>query len=219
MDFIKSHPAICMSVDGFSDVNSKSLFNVMADGHLSFVVKTFILEGKKASAANMDKEVSNVIKDTGERFWDSSQIRHRYASGAQVVVRIKFRGSSCVLFSYGCVCHTLSNLVKDICANSSVRWLLGRTIKLAPLFQNTHVASDLLANEKKKMKSPSQKIKSYFTTRLNRVAVLFKYVLDNKSVIGEVFTSHQMCVSKDRSLDLSPKSKALAVKEFATDRS
>lgn len=62
MDLIKSYPAICMHVDGCSDVNSKSLFNVMARGPLSFVFKKFSLQGKKESAVNMDDEVSTVMK-------------------------------------------------------------------------------------------------------------------------------------------------------------
>lgn len=64
MDFIKSNFAICMSVDGFYDVNSKTLLNFMAGGPLPFVFKMFRIEGKKQSAANMYKELLNVINHT-----------------------------------------------------------------------------------------------------------------------------------------------------------
>lgn len=58
------------------------------------------------------------------------------------------------------------------------------------------------------MKTPPQTIKLYSKARWNGVYVLFKSVLDNKGVIGEVFTAQQMCPMKDRGLDLTLKSKA-----------
>lgn len=47
MKLIKSFQAIFMTVDSFSDINSKALFNIMADAPLSFNVKTFRPQGWK----------------------------------------------------------------------------------------------------------------------------------------------------------------------------
>lgn len=62
MAFLKILPAICMSENGFCDINSKLLFNIMAGGPLAFVVKNFRLERKQESAINIDIKVSEEVK-------------------------------------------------------------------------------------------------------------------------------------------------------------
>lgn len=57
--------------------------------------------------------------------------------------------SSCIVFTYGCVCHVLSNLVKGFCSHLAARTALLQTISLVQLSKNMHVVSDLLANAKR----------------------------------------------------------------------
>lgn len=61
-------------------------------------------------------------------------------SNRKLLCGLKSTGSSCVTFSYGCVCHALSNLTKDLCAHAAVSTTLAKRIKLAQLFRNKHVA-------------------------------------------------------------------------------
>lgn len=124
--------------------------------------------------------------------------------------------SDCFLFAYGCCCHALSNFVKDICNIPVVKDTLSKTIKLAQLFINTHVANDFLKKERMSSTEPSQTIKSYSKTRWNGVAVLFRSVMDNKKHIGSVLHSQNMCDPSTRSLDFRSKSKANNIMSYAT---
>lgn len=118
MEIMKSYHYICMSVDDFSDVKYKSLLNVMAGGSLSFVFKTFRLEGKKKSASNMGKEVSNVIKETSGLietprkilgfFTDSPPVMHL---SRRLLWGLKYGGSSCILFAYGMDVYAMHSVI------------------------------------------------------------------------------------------------------------
>lgn len=54
---------LCMGLDGFSDANSRSLFNVNIGGPLPFVVSTFRLYGEQESATNLDYILASKAKE------------------------------------------------------------------------------------------------------------------------------------------------------------
>lgn len=224
IEALSNVPALCISVDGFTDVNSCSLFNMMAGGPLPFVAHTFRLEGKRESAQNMDKAISNAIKTACGNFNKKEKVLGFVSDSPNVMTATRkllcgarSGGSNCVVFSYGCLCHALSNFVKDICKIQFVKETLTKTIKLAQLFRNTHVANDLLAKERNKLDDAPQTIKSYSVTRWNGVAVLCRSVIDNKELIASVFSNQKMCDQASRSLDLRSNSKASEVMSFATE--
>lgn len=126
-------------------------------------------------------------------------------------------GSGCVEFAFGCSCHALSNHVKDMCAEPTIKKTLHRTIKLSQLFLNTHVSAALLEEVEKGMEEKPETIKSYSSTRWNGVAVLFRSVLANNAAIGNVFSMQKTCKPNARSLDLGEKYKAGIVMSFAMD--
>lgn len=129
------------------------------------------------------------------------------------LTRKKEGGSNLMVLLIGCMFHVFSNFVKDFCQHDAVKDTLARTIKLTPLFRNTHVTSELLDNTKKTITESPQSIKVYYTTQLNGVDVLFELVHDNKNPIIDVILAH-MAIPADR---VRPISKVTAVKEFATE--
>lgn len=226
IEALSNIPALGISVDGFTDINSKSVFNLMAGAPLPFVVESFRLHGKKESAANLDKKISSCIssacdkiRHTRKAFGFCSDSPNVMKATRSLLCGGRDGGSNCVVFAYGCLCHALSNLTKDICKEPFVKEIITKTIQIAQLFRNTHVAGDLLSKAREKQDNPPQTIKSYSTTRWNGVAVLCQSVLANKELIGSVLASQRMMDPSERDLDLSPRSKASKVMEFATEGS
>lgn len=101
-------------------------------------------------------------------------------------------------FVYACGSHALSNMAKGLLQHDVVKSPLERTMKLARIFRNSHVAIELLSDQKKNFKTPSQTIKSYSTIGWNGLPVLFTSGLVNNGVIGDVLTSQQMSAVKHR---------------------
>lgn len=58
-----------MSVGGFSDVRSISVFNVVACAHKSLHIASFRLGSQQASAVNLNKTITKVPKDSLVPYW------------------------------------------------------------------------------------------------------------------------------------------------------
>lgn len=109
-DILQESQAICISIDGFSDVNSRSLFNVMAGYSIPFVMQTFRLEDENKSSENADKLVSRAIikSNINERrkvfgiFTDSPNVMRKARKLLSGAIP---NGSNSVAFAYGCCCH------------------------------------------------------------------------------------------------------------------
>ena len=99
--------------------------------------------------------------------------------------------SKCVQFAYGCVCHTLSSLVKNLCRVTFIKDTLSKEIKLTRLFRNTRIANTVLKSARENTATSPPTIKSYSTTRWAGVAVLFKSVLLNKDLVAGVFANKE----------------------------
>lgn len=178
---------------------------------LAFLLYTSRLEGIQESAVNIDAQISKAIKESNEAIECNRNVPGfvTYSPNVMVLTQkllsgAKDVGSSCVVFAFGCICHGISNLAKDLYQHPVVKEALARTVKLARFFCNTHAASDLLDIVSKEMKTPVRTVKSYSTATWNGVANLFEFVLDNKKPIGEVYTSQQMALPSDRVFDLRP---------------
>lgn len=100
-----------MYVDGFSEINSKSLFHVIAGGPRSFVLKTFSLQGGKESAVQMDKVTEELIPETNKAIetirkvlcfvTDSPLVMQ---ATRKLLSRVNSGRSECVVFEYVCGC-------------------------------------------------------------------------------------------------------------------
>lgn len=119
MSILRSPPSLGASIDGFSDVNSKSVFNFMAGGPVPFVFETFRLRGERESAVNIDSIVAGIVevlsKETEQKVIgfvsDSPNVM---ILARKLICGEKGGGSACCAFAYGCSCHGLSNHVRDV---------------------------------------------------------------------------------------------------------
>lgn len=205
---------LCMGVDGFSDANSRSLFNVNVGGPLPFVFSTFRLDGELESAANLASILSTQAKEVSgltspDKPEGSPDIFGFVSDSPNVMTKTRRLlvgeeiGSGPMAFAYGCVCHALSNSVKDLCKNLFVKTTLSRCVKVVRFFKNTHVASALLLQERTAM-SPSKRtrtLKGFSSTRWNGAAECIDSCVENQSLIVGIFTRQKMLPEKDRKMD------------------
>ena len=66
LNIVAASSTICMSIDGFSEVNSQPCFNIMAGYPLPPVIHTFRLEGRQETSDNPDVEVSKASTEASD---------------------------------------------------------------------------------------------------------------------------------------------------------
>lgn len=137
----------------------------MCGAPLPIVIQTFLLSGRKESAFNTDPAIWDAInngsvisKDNNKIFGFCSNLPKVIVATGQLLMGVREGGSNRVVFCYGCLLHALSNFVRDICKEPSVRNTLTKTIKLAQFFKNTHIVNDLLTKVQEKLDKTTQTI-------------------------------------------------------------
>lgn len=119
---IQSSYAFCLSIDGFSDVNSRSVFHTLVGFPIPLHISSFRLGSERESAINVNKKLHDV-KDNATKLFkfeklsvyglvsDSpnvmSKIRKSYTGALEGGIKI-------VAFEYGSACHLNSLVIKDI---------------------------------------------------------------------------------------------------------
>lgn len=136
---MKVPPDLFLSIDGWSDSNSKSVLNALNGGPLP-------LEGEKKSTVNLGKFISGMIDEFTADFQQKipgggceddacrtvtdrrsrvlgfvSESPHVMSLTRDLITGRKPGRSSCCKFSFGCSCHALSNSVKDVYKTAFVR--------------------------------------------------------------------------------------------------
>lgn len=180
-------PALAMSVNGISELNSNSVFNLMDGAPLPFIIPSFILQGMKESAVNLDTKISTFICSSCAKLNINKKVFGFCSESPGVITvtrkllcRARDGGSACVVFSYGCLYHALSNFIKDIWTESFVKKIMSKTVQVAQLFRNTHVANDLLSRSRNKLDKQPPTIKSYLTTRWKFVSTVSFFVVEQR---------------------------------------
>jgi hypothetical protein len=123
---LRTAPPLCFSVDGFSDVNCRSVFHVLAGAPVPFVLHSFRLDGDLGSARNLHKILKRLVFGALQRLGalqtagfgictDSPNVMiltRKFLSGERAVDDGAEPELS-IVFAYGCICHALENAVKD----------------------------------------------------------------------------------------------------------
>lgn len=219
---LRTPPSLGVAIDGFSDVNSKSVFNFMAGGPLPFVFETFRLNGERESAVNLDKIVAGVVANLNRE--SENRVIGFVSDSPRVMVLARKLicgeqegGSACTKFAYGCSCHGLSNHVKDTCKVAFVRWTLKCSCKVVQLFRNTHAASHLIAEARSALPGNVRSLKSFSFTRWNGVDELFGSCGENKTAITHVLSAQRLLAKSQSRLDFAKGTKASTVASFALE--
>ena len=108
----------------------------MAGPPLPSVIHILRLEGRQEISDNIDAEVSkasteasDVLQKKGFAFCSDSP--NAMTRARKLISGEIDGGSNCVQFAYGCACHALSNLVKDLCQVTFTKDTLSKAIMLA----------------------------------------------------------------------------------------
>eukprot|EP00171_Calliarthron_tuberculosum_P001721 IDg1721t1 len=225
-DTLISMPALRMSAYGFTDINSKSLFNIMVGTLLPFYIYTFRLNERQETLTNLDRQISTAIEIAFDNIGNEKNKKVLgFCSGSTNLMTLTRKmlsaevetGSCCVVSAFGCCFLTLSNRSEDICSVQEVKDVLGKTVKAAQVLRKIHFANDLLTRARIGMERPPPTLKSYSKTRWNGVAALFDSVLRSKDLITSILTLQKITSNSERVLDLRTNSKASAVVVFALD--
>lgn len=148
-----------VSIDGFSDVNSRPVFHLLAGSPLPFHFSSFRLGCNRESAQNVDNVVSNSFRSLFSSQNNSTPLAYGFVTDSPNVMT-KARafasekeegGSKFCIFSYGCVCHALSLVIKDIIKLNRFKDVFKNSTYLIFYFKKTHVAGSLLEAECEKL--------------------------------------------------------------------
>ena len=114
IDYLRECLALCVSIDGFSDTNSSSVFNIRVGGPIPFQISSFRLGSRREPSVNIDLAVSqtyntviNISNDTPPvkayvMVTDSPNVM---VKARQLSSGLESSGSGFVTFAYGRVCH------------------------------------------------------------------------------------------------------------------
>ena len=107
---------LCVSLDGFLDINSQSVFNLLVGGPIPFDIKSFRVGSRRESIVNVDKVVSENFNNVFNTCEDIPSVKAyglvtdspNVMMKAQLCSGIDISGSTFVTFAYGYLCHAIS---------------------------------------------------------------------------------------------------------------
>lgn len=110
-----------------------------------FVTTSFRLQDQKESATHLDENISASMCSACSRLNVTKKL-FGFCSDSPNVIKAMYEvfceerdsGSSCFVFAYGCLCHELSNFIKDICKETFVKFIVVKTFQVtqpAHMFQ------------------------------------------------------------------------------------
>ena len=209
--------ALCVSLDGFSYINSQSVFNLLVGGPIPFHIKSFRLGSRRESAVNVDKMVPENFNNVFNTCEDIPSVKayglvtdspNFMMKARQLCSGIYISGPAFVTFAYGCVCHATSLSLKDMIRLPCIRTLFKLVVNMATYFKNTHLANNELEKRRHVEHPVPRSIKSFSKTRWNGTAVVFQSVIDNKTCIRCLFSEEMWKDTSGALLNIHKSSRA-----------
>lgn len=225
---LKEAKEICLSIDGFSDIRSRSVFHAMFCFPIPLHAQSFRLGSERESAVNMNKKIATVLNQCSQVYHIDLEQVYGFVTDSPNVMTCTRKlctgsidgGVRVAVFAYGCACHGLSLVIKDIVKIPPFKDLFKKIVLIASYFKNTHLANHLLELERKKLTPTPKTIKTFSLTRWNGCAVMMRSVLDCRQAITHVFSNELTKPSNEEQLlDISDiKSKAYSAFQLSLDR-
>lgn len=217
--YMASLRSLCVSVDGFTDVTSKSVFNYLVGAPIPLHVSSFRLGSKRESALNVDDLLHKTFTSLQESIPNFEKVYGLVTDSPNVMVKARRLacgeerdGSNHVVFGYGCSCHALSLFTKDVLKLGSVRPLFKQAVTVASYFKTTHLANVELTKARELCSRRSVTIKTFSKTRWNGVSEMLSSILINKLAITTVMNNEKLKLPKDALLNVhTPTDKAAEV--------
>lgn len=220
--------AFCLSLDGFSDKHSKSVFHALVCSPIPIHIQSFRLGGERESSLNLNKQIKNVLGEFCKVYKQDVPYVYGLVTDSPNVMKKTRKlctgqqegGELVSVFAYGCACHALSLIIKDILKIDSIKQVFDNVLLMASFFRNTHLANHLLEVERKNLNPTPKSIKTFSPTRWNGCSVMFRSVLDCRQAITHVFTNEMTKPTNDgQLLDISDrKSKAYSALQLSLNR-
>jgi len=147
--------AIVISTDGWTDVNSTSVFNIMACNPLPYFIFSHYPDDSKEKSENLRDSILKARETIISRFSvsDNSTILWGVVTDNPNVMRKARRllmETFPSLVAYGCCAHALNNFSKDMMAHiPSVKLCFAKSIRLVAYFNQKHRARAFLSGIQK----------------------------------------------------------------------
>jgi hypothetical protein len=210
----KTEAKICVSSDGWSTQDNIALINYMAvaDGSAFFFDGKF--SGSRKTARYISEELNEMIKRLGGPtkvvgvVTDNAQANQ----SAWKILQKKY-GS---LFFYGCICHTLHLLVKDIFKDTTLGFIKHeeKAKDIVKFFKSHQREAFTLAEMRESLKLESLKLPG--ATRWGSLLACFRSLLKNKDVLQTIVMEENFILDGDVK---KLKDQKRAIKALVLDRS
>lgn len=217
--------SLCVSVDGFTDVNSKSVFNYLVGGPVPLHVSSFRLGSQRESAVNVDKKLHQTFLELTEKVTGNKVVYGLVTDSPNLMLKVRrlaigleTGGSSHAVFAYGCSCHAISLFTKDLLKLDSISPVFKNAVKVAAYFKNTHLANVELTKVRQTCTPRPKTIKSFSATRWNGVSEMFSSILENKFPISSVMNTEKLKLPSNALLNVhTPGDRASDVYNISQD--
>lgn len=141
----KTAKAICLSIDGFSDIQSRSVFHVLMRFPVQLHISSIIFGREHKYAIIPNHEIHGVEIESCLTFSLDSNLMYGMVTW---LAKLCDKNSSSMycrglfnMFSYGYACHASSLVVKYMIKKRHLKDLLKKAIKIAYFLKNTHISN------------------------------------------------------------------------------
>lgn len=183
---------ICISLDEFSDFRWRSVFHAVACLPIPVNISSFRLGAKQGSEVSLNRKPGEVLNECSLVYKFKMEVVYGLVTDSLNVI-IKARrlymgkiegGIQILMFVFGCVCHALSLVIKDMIKIGDLKYLFREVANIVSYFKNVHIANSQLEEQQNKITSFPKKIKTFSPTRWNGCSAMIRSVLEFHSLLA-----------------------------------